>query len=124
MADFKIEADSEIITIENLTIAPAEGATLSEAISFAGAMRDIPRLPPQVGFPPFVVNFYEDGSLVVKRADGTGGEIKFAFNTVDELVLAVNSAVEVSRDHKRLRPSPRVTSSNLFGKEGDVIEGR
>ena len=124
MTDFKIKADSEIITIENLTIAPAEGATLSEAISFAGAMRDIPRLPPQVGFPPFVVNFYEDGSLVVKRADGTGGEIKFAFNTVDELVLAVNSAVEVSRDHKRLRPSPRVTSSNLFGKEGDVIEGR
>jgi hypothetical protein len=71
-----------------------------------------------------VVEFYEDGTLIVKRQDGSGGRLEFAFNTVDELVVAVNQAVEISRDAKRLRPSPRVTSSNLFGKEGDVIEGR
>ncbi len=124
MSKFKIEADSEDIRIDDFKIAPAEGATLTEAISFAGGMRDFPGLPPQIEFPPFVVEFYEDGALVAKRANGTGGELKFAFNTVDQLIISVNQAIEVSRDQKRLRPTPRVTSSNLFGKEGDVIEGR
>ena len=124
MSNFKIEADSEDIKIDDFQIVPAEGAVLTEAISFAGGMRDFPGLPPQIEFPPFTVSFYEDGALVVRRANGTGSELKFAFNTVDQLILAVNQAVEVSRDQKRLRPSPRVTSSNLFGKEGDVIEGR
>lgn len=124
MAEFKIEADSETIKIDGFEIAPAEGATLAEAISFAGAMRDFPQLPPQIGFPPFAVEFYEDGALVVKRLNETGEKLKFAFNTVDQLVVAVNQAIEISRDQKRLRPSPRITSSNLFGNEGDVIEGR
>jgi hypothetical protein len=124
MADFEIEADSETIKVDGFEIAPAEGEVLTKAISFAGGMRDFPRLPPQIGFPPFVVEFYEDGTLVVKRANGTGEKLKFAFNTVDRLINAVNRAVEISRDAKRLRPSPRVTSSNLFGNEGDIIEGR
>jgi hypothetical protein len=124
MTDFKIEADSEDIKIDGFKIAPAEGVELSKAISFAGGMRDLPYLPPAITFPPFTVSFFEDGTLAIKRVDGTGGEIKFAFNTVDQLVLAVNTAVEISRDHKRLRPSPRANTSNLFGEEGDVIEGR
>jgi hypothetical protein len=124
MTDFKIEADSEDIKIEGFKIAPAEGAELSKAIGFAGGMRDFPYLPPQITFPPFTVSFYEDGTMILRRANGTGGELKFAFNTVDLLVVAVNQAVEISRDQKRLRPSPRANSSNLFGEEGDVIEGR
>jgi hypothetical protein len=124
MSSFKIEADSEIIKIDGFQIAPAEGAILTKAISFAGGMRDFPSLPPQIGFPPFVVEFYEDGTLIVKRLNETGEKLKFNFNTVDQLVVAINQAIEVSCDQKRLRPSPRVTSSNLFGNEGDVIEGR
>ena len=124
MSKFKVKADSEMITIENLLISPNEGAALAEAVSFAGAMRDIPRLPPQIGFPPFVVEFYEDGTMIAKRGDGRGGKIEFAFNTVDELVLAIQSAIDVSKDQKRLRPAPRCNTSNLFGDEGDVIEGR
>jgi hypothetical protein len=124
MSKFEIEADSETIKVDGFEIAPAEGEVLTEAISFAGGMRDFPRLPAQIKFPPFVVDFYEDGTLVARRSNGIGGRLEFAFNTVDQLVVAVNQAVEISRDAKRLRPSPRVTSSNLFGKEGDVIEGR
>ncbi len=121
MSRFKIEADSEIIKIDGFEIAPAEGAILTEAISFAGGMRDFPYLPPQIEFPPFAVAFYEDGTLSAKRGNGVGGELKFSFASVDELVVAVNQAIEVSRDQKRLRPSPRITSSNLFGNEGDII---
>jgi hypothetical protein len=124
MADFEIEADSETIKINGFELAPAEGAVLSEAISFAGAMRDLPRLPPQIEFPPFRVSFFEDGTLTVKRVNGTGGEVKFAFNTVDQLLVTVNQAIEISRDRKRLAPSPRVTSGNLYANEGDIIEGR
>jgi hypothetical protein len=124
MADFEIEADSETLKVGGFEIAPAEGEVLTEAISFAGGMRDFPRLPEQIGFPPFLVFFHEDGTLVIRRENGTGGKLEFAFNTVDQLVNAVNRAVEISRDAKRLRPSPRVTSSNLFGNEGDIIEGR
>jgi hypothetical protein len=124
MANFEIEADSEIIKIDGFEIAPAEGEKLTEAISFAGAMRDFPRLPEKIDFPPFRVCFSEDGALTVKRVNGTGRTIEFAFNTVDELVTKVNQAIEICRDQKRLRPSPRVTSGNLYANEGDIIEGR
>jgi hypothetical protein len=124
MAEFEIEADSETIKINGFELAPAEGAALAEAVSFAGAMRDIPRLPPKIDFPPFRVSFFEDGTLTVKRVNGAGGEVKFAFSTVDQLLVAVNQATEISRDRKRLAPSPRVTSGNLYADEGEIIEGR
>jgi hypothetical protein len=121
MAEFEIEADSETIKIDGFEIAPAEGAVLSEAISFAGAMRDIPRLPEKIDFPPFRVFFSEDGTMAVKRVDGSGGVIEFAFNTVDQLLVAVNQAIEISLDRKRLAPSPRVTSGDLYANEGEII---
>ena len=124
MAEFEIEANSEIIKIDGFEIAPAEGAKLAEAVGFAGGMRDFPRLPEQIGFPPFLVFFHEDGTLVIRRENGTGGKIEFSFSTIDSLILAINQSIEISRDQKRLRPSPRISTGNLFGTEGDVIEGR
>jgi hypothetical protein len=123
MAEFEYKADSEIITIEGFTITPAEAAHLKEAVSFAGGMRDLPRLPPQIDYEQFVVKFSEDGSLVVNRATGEGGEIKFHFNTVDRLVVAITDALGVSVDRKMLRPSPRSVGDPGFLAEGDIIEG-
>jgi hypothetical protein len=121
---FEIEADSENIRIDGFEISPAEAAKLSEAVGFAGGVRDFPRLPDKMEFPPFLLTFSEDGTIIVRRANGTGGKIEFSFSSVDELIVAVQQATAISVDQKRLRPSPRVTSSNLFGNEGDVIEGR
>ncbi len=120
MADFKVTADSEVITIEGLTIAPAEAESLRSAISFAGAMQEIPNLPPQIDYEQFVVQFFEDGSLIVSRSNGPGGSIKFSFNTVDQLVVTITSALGISVDAKRLRPSPRAVGDPGFLSEGEI----
>jgi hypothetical protein len=121
---FKIEADSEFIKIDGFTIAPGEADTLKAAISFAGGMRNFNQLPPFIPFEQFKVSFFEDGSLTLERLDGTGTKIEFDFNRVDELVLAINTASEISIDRKRLNPSPRLSGSLDFFNSGDVIEGR
>jgi hypothetical protein len=121
MADFKVTADSEVITIEGLTIAPAEAESLSKAVSFAGAMQDIPQLPPQIDYEQFVVQFFEDGALIVSRSNGPGGSIKFSFNTVDQLVVTITSALGISVDAKRLRPSPRSVGDPGFMADGDLV---
>ena len=123
MADFKIRADSEVINIDDFTISPAEAETLKEAVAFAGSMRDVKALPPHIDYKQFVVRFFEDGTLIVNRATGQGGEIKFSFNTVDTLVVAVTTALGISIDAKRLRPSPRATGQPGFLADGDIIEG-
>lgn len=123
MADFKIDANSEIIKIDGFAFVPAEAETLSNAVAFAGGMRDFPGLPPKIEFGKFVIHFNEDGTLVVTRTDGPG-EIRFSFDTVDQLVLAINSALATSTDLKTLRPSPRHAGSLSLFNSGDVIEGR
>jgi hypothetical protein len=125
MEDFEVIADSENITIDGLTIAPAEADTLKEAIGFAGGMRDLPRLPPQINYRQFVVRFFENGKLIVERAgDGVSGQIEFSFQTVDKLVTTVTSALGISIDRKKLRPSPRAVGDPGFMADGDIIEGR
>ncbi len=121
---FKIEADSEFIKIDGFQIAPGEADTLKSAISFAGGMREFPGLPPYIEFEQFKVNFFEDGTLTVERLDGSGTTLKFDFNTVDSLVLAINSASEISIDRKRLNPSPRHAGALDMFNSGDIIEGR
>ena len=121
---FKIEADSEFIKIDEFQIAPGEADTLKSAISFAGGMRSFPGLPPFIPFEQFKVNFFEDGTLSLVRLDGTGTVLEFNFDRVDELVLAINSASEISVDRKRLNPSPRHAGSLDFFNSGDIIEGR
>lgn len=121
---FKIEADSEIIKIDGFQIAPGEAAMLKEAASFAGGMREFPGLPPSIDYEKFRVSFFEDGSLQLSRVDGTGTVLEFDFNRVDELVLALNTAVAISVDRKRLNPSPRSVGSLQMWNTGDIIEGR
>jgi hypothetical protein len=122
MAEFKTNATSEVITIDGLTIAPGEAATLKAAVSFAGGMRDFVPLPPKIDFEQFTVHFHEDGTLVVNRATGPG-EIRFNFNTVDDLVLVITRCLDSSIDKKRLDPSPRAVGDPGFNTSGDVIEG-
>ncbi len=121
---FKIEADSEFIDIDNFRIAPGEAEKLQAAVSFAGGMREFPGLPPFIDSHQFRVSFFENGDLEVSRVDGTGTTLKFDFNTIDELVVAVNTALGISVDRKRLNPSPRLSGSLDFFNSGDVIEGR
>ena len=123
MTNFKVTADSELINIDGFTIAPAEADTLKAAISFAGSMQDIDPLPPQINYEQFVVEFFEDGTLVVQRASGDGGAIRFSFHTVNELVVELTTAVGISIDRKRLRPSPRSVGDPGFMADGDIIEG-
>lgn len=123
MADFKIEADSEYIRIDGFSFAPAEADDVKAAASFAGGMRDFPQLPPSIPFKAFVVAFSEDGTLTLSRANSTGGEIKFSFDTVDTLILAVDSASGISIDKKRHDPSPRHAGALDLFNSGDIIEG-
>lgn len=120
MADFEVVADSENITIDGLTIAPAEAESLRSAVAFAGSMREITPLPPKIDYEQFVVEFFEDGTLVVQRASGDGGTISFSFSTVDQLVSTVTSALGVSVDKKRLRPSPRSVGDPGFMADGEI----
>ena len=124
MAKFEVEANSEIITIDGFTITPGEADSLKEAVSFAGGMREFTPLPPHIEFGPFVVKFFEDGSLIVNRATGDSGEIRFHFNTVDRLIVAISDALGISVDQKRLRPSPRSVGDPGFLADEDLIEGR
>ena len=121
---FKIEADSEVIKIGEFQIAPGEADSLKAAVSFAGGMREFPGLPEGINHGKFRVNFFESGDLTVTRVDGSGATLKFNFNTVDELVIAINTASEISVDRKRLNPSPRHAGSLDMFNSGDIIEGR
>ena len=121
--NFKDKTNSEHIVINGFRIAPAEADDLKSAVSFAGGMREFPVLPPSIPYGRFVVVFNEDGTLVVSR-DGSLGEIEFSFDTVDQLIVAINDASQVSADNKKLKPSPRATGGLDFFNSGDVIEGR
>ena len=123
MADFKIDADSEIIRINGFAFAPAEAEGLKNAVSFAGGMREFPALPPTIEYGAFTVQFNEDGTLVLTRTRGQG-KIEFSFDTVDALVQTINAALGISVDLKRLKPSPRHAGSLSMFNSGDVIEGR
>ena len=123
MAEFEVDANSEWITIEGVRFAPAEADALKSAVSFAGGMRDFPRLPPSMPFEQFTVEFNEDGTLVVFRT-GSPGNITFSFDTVDQLVLAIQQATDICLDQKKHRPSPRHSGSLDMFNSGDVIEGR
>lgn len=123
MAEFKIEADSEHIRIDGFTFAPAEADDVKAAASFAGGMRDFPQLPPRIPYKVFIVDFSEDGSLTLTRASGEGGRIDFSFDTVDQLIIAVDSASGISIDKKRHDPSPRHAGSLDMFNSGDIIEG-
>ena len=121
---FKIDADSEFIKIDGFQIAPGEADTLKSAVSFAGGMRAFPGLPPYIEFEQFRVTFFQDEKLTVTRATGGGTTLFFDFNTVDSLVIAINTASEISIDRKRLNPSPRHAGSLDMFNSGDIIEGR
>ena len=121
---FKIEADSEFIKIDGFQIAPGEADSLKSAVSFSGGMREFPGLPPYIDHGTFRVSFFEDGTLTVTRVDGSGTTLKFDFDRVDELVLAINTASAISVDRKRLNPSPRHAGSLDMWNNGDIIEGR
>ena len=122
---FKIEADSETISIDGLKIAPAEGADLKEAISFAGGMREFPKLPSYMPFHQFVIKFFDDGTLRILRANSIdSGEIKFSFDTIDTLIIAITQAIDISVDKKKLDPSPRHSGGFVMHNSGDIIEGR
>lgn len=121
--DYKKQTNSEHIVINGFKIAPAEADDLKSAISFAGGMRDFPVLPPSIPYGRFVVAFNEGGILVVSR-DGALGEIEFSFDTVDQLIVAINDASQVSADNKKLKPSPRATGSLDMFNSGDILEGR
>lgn len=123
MAEFEIDTNSEWITIEGVKFAPAEADNLKSAISFAGGMREFPGLPPFIEFEQFTVEFNENGTLRVFRA-GSPGEITFSFDTVDGLIVAINTAAGICLDQKRLRPSPRHSGSLDMFNSGDIIEGR
>ena len=124
MAEFKVEADSEYIRIDGFSFAPAEAEDVKAAASFAGGMRDFPALPPRIPYKSFVVEFSEDGTLVLSRANGDGKVITFSFNTVDTLILAVDSALGISIDKKRHDPSPRHAGALAMFNTGDIIEGK
>ena len=121
--NFKDKTNSEHIVINGFKIAPAEADDLKSAISFAGGMRDFPSLPPDIHYGRFIVTFNEDGTLIASRDDGLG-EIEFSFDTVDQLIVAINNAAKVSADNKKLKPSPRATGGLDMYNSGDVIEGR
>ena len=123
MAEFDIDTTSEWITIEGIQFAPAEADSLKSAVSFAGGMKGFPKLPPSIDFEQFTVQFFEDGTLIINRT-GESGQIKFSFDTVDTLVLAIAQAIDISLDQKRLKPSPRHSGSLDMFNSGDVIEGR
>ena len=121
--NFKDKTNSEHIVINGFRIAPAEADDLKSAVSFAGGMREFPVLPPSIPYGRFVVTFNGDGILVVSR-DGSLGEIEFSFDTVDQLVVAINDASQISADQKKLKPAPRATGGLDFFNSGDIIEGR
>ena len=121
--NFKDKTNSEHIVINGFRIAPAEADDLKSAVSFAGGMREFPVLPPSIPYGRFVVAFNKDGTLVVSR-DGSLGEIEFSFDTVDQLVVAINDASQISADQKKLKPAPRATGGLDFFNSGDIIEGR
>lgn len=120
MPEFEVVADSELITVDGFTIVPAEADILKGAVSFAGSMREINPLPAQIHYQQFTVQFFEDGTLIVDRGDG-GEELKFSFDTVDRLVVAITDAVNISIDKKKLRPSPRSVGDPGFMADGELL---
>ena len=120
---FKTTATSELLTINGFSFSPAEAETFKNAVSFAGGMRNFPALPPKIEFGVFAVHFNEDGTLVATAANRPG-EIRFDFDTVDRLVLAIDSALGISTDLKILRPTPRPAGGLDMFNNGDIFEGR
>ncbi len=125
MAEFEFSkhTTSEKIVIDDFVISPAEADDLKAAVSFAGGMRGFAVLPPEINYGRFTVHFNEDGTLIVNR-DDKPGEIIFSFDTIDQLILAISAASDISINKKILRPAPRAVGSLSMFNSGDIIEGR
>jgi len=124
--NIKIEVSPDNITFRiynsSITFMPGEGEKIRHLISLADRMSGFRALPPFIEDKPFKIAFDETGGLELTKGDADVG-LLFRFETADDVIVAVNKAIEKVRDERSLRPGPR--GSHAFAPTPDpIIEGR
>jgi hypothetical protein len=113
---FTIEVEMSNLTVRRgdarITFAPGETATATSIVGTARMMERMKVLPPKIANSPWEVLFFADGSLEWKRNDRKNG-IKFTFQEADELVQAIDTALNKYADAMRIRGGPGAGVSAL-----------
>lgn len=104
------------------SFSPAESTKLTGLIGFAGSMAELKALPEEISDPPFVIKFTEDGTHQVTR-ENSEATISFTFETIDEIIQALNTFIGIALDMQRITPNP-IPRGGFGPGAPDIIDGR
>lgn len=123
---FDLEISLRDVTIRrgggSVCLRAAESDALRSVLHTADGMEHLETLPSQINHSPFQVRFQKDDTLQVLRNDEHGGlGVVLAWREVDTLIQAVDAAVKISVDQKRLQPA--ASFSSVTPDVGEIREG-
>jgi hypothetical protein len=119
---FNIDANQDSIFVGDFVLAPAEAEVVTNLISIAGAMHNLPALPPNISSQgnAFTIDFSEDGTLCLSKL-GSPQIVNFEFSQTSDLIEAINEGVKISIDNKMLSPQPRQTGIDFSSLPSDDV---
>jgi len=125
VGNFKIDLQHELITVTSgeagVSFRPAEAEKALKAVSTAMGLATWNTLPPSIPCSPFKV-FFDPDFCVLQRADADEG-CKFSFEEGDDLIRAIQIAVDKVIDENRISGGPKAGVSSINQPE-PVFEGR
>lgn len=99
LGGYKVTANMEKLTLErngeSFTFLPGEAEKINHLLGIALQMQDLEGLPAYIPYTPFIVQFFEDDTLALKRIDDRS-LLKLSWKDIDELIQVVTKAVHVS----------------------------
>ncbi len=102
--EWKAYITSSGVVLDEFKFSPAEKDKITGLLGIVGGMASFKAFPPEIGDPPFEVQFKEDGNHHLIR-EFSGDCIHFTFEQVDELIKAGQEATAVSVDIQKLSPT-------------------
>jgi len=123
---FTVEVEMSNLVVRRgesrLQFLPGEAGTAANILSMARQMQSMKALPDKIANKPWEVRFGSDGVLEWCRQGSKSG-LKFGFDEADELVKAVNTALDKYVDAIRIRGGPAAGVA-AFQTPDPPIDGR
>ena len=123
---FEVSLGPEHFTLKTksgvLNLKPAEGEHLQKLLSIVGSMRDMKLLPAVTGNPPFRAFFREDNTISFCRAAQEDVFVTIGWDELDAAISAVEEAINLSLDRRRLKPNPRIGAFAPSAYTGQIFE--
>lgn len=104
-----------------LSFTPGEGSTIEELLASTQAMEHLPAIPSPIRGGHFKVTIDGDNLQLLREGDFNNSGPVFGWGEVDNMVQAIQEAVKVSLDMKKLRSKHR-TPYTYYSTSGEVVE--